>query len=57
MMERGNTMVSYQQDKHRPNFFRMIISNQATTRDDLDFLIEEIINIGKDLVMEHLEIA
>uniref|UniRef100_A0A914DCG0 Glutamate decarboxylase n=1 Tax=Acrobeloides nanus TaxID=290746 RepID=A0A914DCG0_9BILA len=57
MMERGTTMVSYQQDKHRPNFFRMIISNQATTRDDLDFLIEEIINIGKDLIMEHLEIA
>uniref|UniRef100_A0A914UT29 Glutamate decarboxylase n=1 Tax=Plectus sambesii TaxID=2011161 RepID=A0A914UT29_9BILA len=49
MMERGTTMVGYQPDKDRPNFFRMIISNQAITREDLDFLIEEIITIGKDL--------
>ncbi|KHJ82312.1 pyridoxal-dependent decarboxylase domain protein, partial [Oesophagostomum dentatum] len=29
MMERGNTMVAYQPEKGRPNFFRLIISNQA----------------------------
>ncbi|CAD5214898.1 unnamed protein product [Bursaphelenchus okinawaensis] len=49
MMERGTTMVGYQPDKQRPNFFRMIISNQAITEDDLDFLIDEIIDIAKDL--------
>uniref|UniRef100_A0A914DZI1 Glutamate decarboxylase n=1 Tax=Acrobeloides nanus TaxID=290746 RepID=A0A914DZI1_9BILA len=49
MMERGTTMVGYQPDKQRPNFFRMIISNQAITHNDLDFLIEEIINLGKNL--------
>ncbi|VDK78223.1 unnamed protein product [Anisakis simplex] len=49
MMERGTTMVGYQPDKQRPNFFRMIISNQAITRQDLDFLIQEIIEIGKDM--------
>ncbi|WKX99089.1 hypothetical protein Q1695_014177 [Nippostrongylus brasiliensis] len=49
MMERGTTMVGYQPDKQRPNFFRMIISNQAITRDDLDFLIQEIVDIGESL--------
>ncbi|XGW17703.1 hypothetical protein V3C99_002357 [Haemonchus contortus] len=49
MMERGTTMVGYQPDKQRPNFFRMIISSQAITRDDLDFLIQEIIDIGESL--------
>ncbi|CAJ0942109.1 unnamed protein product, partial [Mesorhabditis belari] len=49
MMERGTTMVGYQPDKKRPNFFRMIISNQAITRADLDFLIDEIVDIGESL--------
>ncbi|MFH4973820.1 hypothetical protein AB6A40_000529 [Gnathostoma spinigerum] len=49
MMERGTTMVGYQPDKQRPNFFRMIVSNQAITREDLDFLIQEIIDIGKEI--------
>ena len=48
-MQRGTTMVGYQPDKNKPNFFRMIISNQAITHEDLDFLIDEIIEIGKDL--------
>ncbi|CAO4368404.1 unnamed protein product [Caenorhabditis nigoni] len=49
MMQRGTTMVGYQPDKQRPNFFRMIISNQAITREDLDFLIKEIVDIGESL--------
>lgn len=49
MMERGTTMVGYQPDKQRPNFFRMIISNQAIKREDLDFLINEIVDIGESL--------
>ena len=49
MMERGTTMVGYQPDKQRPNFFRMIISNQAIKREDLDFLIDEIVDIGESL--------
>jgi len=49
MMERGTTMVGYQPDKQRPNFFRMIISNAAITEADLDFLVDEIVEIGHDL--------
>ncbi|VDO74039.1 unnamed protein product [Onchocerca flexuosa] len=49
MMERGTTMVGYQPDKQRPNFFRMIVSNPAITKEDLDFLVKEIVNIGDEL--------
>lgn len=42
-------MVGYQPDKQKPNFFRMIISNPAITESDLDFLVDEIIDLGKDL--------
>ena len=49
MMERGTTMVGYQPDKQRPNFFRMIVSNNASTKEDMDFLVEEIDRLGRDL--------
>ena len=49
MMEKGTTMVGYQPDRNRPNFFRMIISNPAITKDALDWLIQEIARLGQDL--------
>uniref|UniRef100_A0A0K0DSS0 Glutamate decarboxylase n=1 Tax=Strongyloides stercoralis TaxID=6248 RepID=A0A0K0DSS0_STRER len=49
MMERGTTMVGYQPDNNTPNFFRLIINNPATTKEDLDFLIDEIIDIASDM--------
>lgn len=50
-MERGTTMVGYQPDQftRRPNFFRLIISNQAVKEKDLDFLIDEIQTLAEDL--------
>jgi len=35
-------MVSYQSVGALPNFFRLVISNPATTRSDLDFLLDEL---------------
>uniref|UniRef100_A0A915NLY5 Glutamate decarboxylase n=7 Tax=Meloidogyne TaxID=189290 RepID=A0A915NLY5_9BILA len=51
MMKRGTTMVGYQPDEHkkRPNFFRMVISNSNVQKVDLDFIIDEIVNLGYDL--------
>lgn len=51
MMATGTTMVGYQPDQftHRPNFFRLIISNQAIQESDLDFLIEQIAKLAADL--------
>uniref|UniRef100_A0A8B9M253 Glutamate decarboxylase 1 n=1 Tax=Astyanax mexicanus TaxID=7994 RepID=A0A8B9M253_ASTMX len=49
MMECGTTMVGYQPQGDKVNFFRMVISNPAATRSDIDFLIDEIERLGQDL--------
>uniref|UniRef100_A0A670XQR9 Glutamate decarboxylase 1 n=1 Tax=Pseudonaja textilis TaxID=8673 RepID=A0A670XQR9_PSETE len=49
MMETGTTMVGYQPQGEKVNFFRMVISNPAATKSDIDFLIEEIERLGQDL--------
>lgn len=49
MMEYGTTMVSYQPQGDKVNFFRMVISNPAASFEDIDFLIEEIERLGHDL--------
>ncbi|XP_053873569.1 glutamate decarboxylase 1-like [Malaclemys terrapin pileata] len=49
MIEEGTTMVSYQPHGDKVNFFRMVFSNPATRKSDVDFLLEEIERLGKDL--------
>ncbi|TSM68895.1 Glutamate decarboxylase 1 [Bagarius yarrelli] len=49
MMECGSTMVGYQPQGEKVNFFRMVISNPAATMSDIDFLIDEIERLGQDL--------
>uniref|UniRef100_A0A803T4P0 Glutamate decarboxylase 1 n=1 Tax=Anolis carolinensis TaxID=28377 RepID=A0A803T4P0_ANOCA len=49
MMESGTTMVGYQPHADKVNFFRMVVSNPAATKSDIDFLVEEIERLGQDL--------
>lgn len=49
MMESGTTMVGYQPQGNKVNFFRMVVSNPAATQSDIDFLIDEIERMGQDL--------
>ncbi|XP_066431978.1 glutamate decarboxylase 1 [Eleutherodactylus coqui] len=49
MMESGTTMVGYQPQGDKANFFRMVISNPAATKSDIDFLVEEIERLGQEL--------
>ncbi|XP_064149281.1 glutamate decarboxylase 1-like [Loxodonta africana] len=49
MIEEGSAMISYQPCGDKVNFFRMVFSNPATTQTDVDYLIEEIERLGKDL--------
>uniref|UniRef100_A0A8C5WYG2 Glutamate decarboxylase n=1 Tax=Laticauda laticaudata TaxID=8630 RepID=A0A8C5WYG2_LATLA len=49
IFEEGTTMVSYQPLGENVNFFRMVFSNPATQKADVDFLLEEIERLGKDL--------
>uniref|UniRef100_A0A8D0AYI5 Cysteine sulfinic acid decarboxylase n=1 Tax=Salvator merianae TaxID=96440 RepID=A0A8D0AYI5_SALMN len=49
MMKKGSMMVSYQPHGNRVNFFRQVVTNPAVTREDLDFFLDEIEQLGKDL--------
>lgn len=49
MMMAGTLMVSYQPLGNKPNFFRSILSNPATREEDIDFMLEEMERLGKDL--------
>ena len=42
-------LISYQPLKDTPNFFRVISCNPAQTKQDMDFLVEEIERLGEDL--------
>ena len=49
MMKAGSMMISYQPLGDLPNFFRSIISNQAQTEKDIDFMLDELDRLGHDL--------
>ena len=49
MMEQGTTLVQYQPLGSLPNCFRVAISNQIVTCADVDFLVDEIERLGKDI--------
>lgn len=48
-MQNGNLMIGYQPLDEKPNFFRMVISNSATSKEDLDFMLDEIEKLVNDL--------
>jgi hypothetical protein len=49
MMMKGTLMVGYQPLDDKPNFFRAIISNQASNEEDVKFMLDEIERLGEDL--------
>ncbi|GAA6217521.1 acidic amino acid decarboxylase GADL1 isoform X1 [Lates japonicus] len=49
MMKKGSMMVGYQPHGDKANFFRMIIISPQVSRQDMDFVLDEIHNLGKDL--------
>ena len=49
MMKYGTLMIGYNPDGEFVNFFRMVLSNFAVKIEDMDFLVEEIDRLGKDL--------
>lgn len=48
-MTEGTVLVGYQPLAHRVNFFRMVIANLQTTRENMDFFIAEVERLGNDL--------
>eukprot|EP00062_Callorhinchus_milii_P005568 gi/632945142/ref/XP_007887890.1/ PREDICTED: glutamate decarboxylase-like protein 1 [Callorhinchus milii] len=49
MMKKGSMMVGYQPHRDKVNFFRQIIISPLVRREDMDFVLNEIDALGKDL--------
>ncbi|XP_078520065.1 acidic amino acid decarboxylase GADL1 [Lissotriton helveticus] len=49
MMKKGSMMVGYQPHRGKVNFFRQIIISPQVSREDMDFVLDEIDLLGKDL--------
>ena len=51
MSEAGSMMIGFNplEFKGYVNFFRIIISNPLTTENDLDFVLDEMERLGKDM--------
>ncbi|XP_037533250.1 acidic amino acid decarboxylase GADL1-like [Nematolebias whitei] len=49
MMKTGSMMVGYQPHGGHANFFRMVVISPQVSRQDMDFVLDEIHNLGKDL--------
>lgn len=52
MMEKGSMMIQYQPLGTLPNFFRIAVSNPAIATADLDFVIQEIVDLAKQIDVE-----
>ena len=57
MMKEGTMMIGYQPIKHKGivNFFRIIIHNPLCDFTDMDYVVEEIQRLGKDIKIEDLQ--
>uniref|UniRef100_H3BAS0 Cysteine sulfinic acid decarboxylase n=1 Tax=Latimeria chalumnae TaxID=7897 RepID=H3BAS0_LATCH len=49
MVKKGTMMVGYQPHGKHVNFFRQVILNPRTSKEDLDFFLDEIERLGEDL--------
>lgn len=49
MMKTGAMMITYQPIHDKPNFFRLVIQNSALNHSDMEYIIETIENLAKDL--------
>ncbi|XP_026564012.1 acidic amino acid decarboxylase GADL1 [Pseudonaja textilis] len=49
MMKKGSMMLGYQPHRGKVNFFRQVIISPQVIHEDMDFLLDEIDSLGKDL--------
>lgn len=49
MMKEGNMMITYQPLRNKPNFFRLVMQNSALNQSDMQYFINEIERLGRDL--------
>lgn len=49
MMKKGSMMLGYQPHQGKVNFFRQVVISPHVSREDMDFLLDEIEQLAKDL--------
>ena len=49
MMKTGSMMITYQPLRDLPNFFRLVVQNSGLNKEDMDYFVETIRGLGKDL--------
>ena len=51
MMLEGTMMITYQPIGERVNFFRMVLLNADNTTGDMDYVVDEVERLGRDIVL------
>lgn len=49
MMKKGSVMLGYQPHRGKVNFFRQVVISPQVSREDMDFLLDEIDSLGRDM--------
>uniref|UniRef100_A0A5F9CMI4 Glutamate decarboxylase like 1 n=1 Tax=Oryctolagus cuniculus TaxID=9986 RepID=A0A5F9CMI4_RABIT len=49
MMKKGSLMLGYQPHRGKVNFFRQVVISPQVRREDMDFLLDEIDLLGRDM--------
>uniref|UniRef100_A0A8B9NFT3 Uncharacterized protein n=1 Tax=Accipiter nisus TaxID=211598 RepID=A0A8B9NFT3_9AVES len=49
MMKKGSMMLGYQPHQGKVNFFRQVVISPHVSREDMDFLLDEIELLARDL--------
>nr|CAD7453908.1 unnamed protein product [Timema tahoe] len=49
MMRKGSLMIGYQPLRNWPNFFRFVVQNSGVTRQDIDYVLDELERLGTNL--------
>lgn len=49
MMKKGSLMLGYQPHRGKVNFFRQVLISPQVRREDMDFLLDEIDLLGRDM--------
>ncbi|KAM6169241.1 LOW QUALITY PROTEIN: acidic amino acid decarboxylase GADL1 [Rhynchocyon petersi] len=49
MMKKGSLMIGYQPHRGKVNFFRQVVISPQVSREDMDFLLDEIDLLGRDM--------
>nr|XP_019600790.1 PREDICTED: acidic amino acid decarboxylase GADL1 isoform X3 [Rhinolophus sinicus] len=49
MMKKGSLMLGYQPHRGKVNFFRQVVISPQVCREDMDFLLDEIDLLGRDM--------